>query len=76
MFVRELDRDIAGTVSPDKRGSGYGLTRFDDDRRLNFTRIESEPDVHFAHKQGFVAKTTATDPDRLKQLLAMARAEG
>jgi hypothetical protein len=76
MFVREQDRDIAGTVSPDKRGSGYGLTRFDDDPRLNFTLIESEPDVHFAHKQGFVAKTTATDPQRLKQLISMARVEG
>lgn len=70
MFVRELDRDIAGTVSPDKRGSGFGMTRFDDDLRLDFTRIESEEDVHFAHKQGFIAKTSATDPERLKILLA------
>ncbi|MDF3128519.1 MYG1 family protein [Kiritimatiellaeota bacterium B1221] len=72
MFVREQDRDIAGTISPDKRGSGFGLTRFDDDLRLNFTRIENEADVHFAHKQGFIAKTSATDPERLKQLLAQS----
>jgi hypothetical protein len=73
MFVRETGRDIAGTVSPDKRGSGYGLTRVDDDLRLNFAPLAGEPDVHFAHKQGFVAKTSATDPERLKQLLALAR---
>lgn len=71
-FVREQDRDIAGTVSPDKRGSGYGLTRFDDDLRLDFTRVEQEDDVHFAHRQGFIAKTSATDPERLKTLLALA----
>jgi hypothetical protein len=74
-FVREQDRDIAGTVSPDKRGSGYGCTRFDDDQRLDFTRITDEEDVHFAHKQGFVAKTSATDPERLKALLEMARTD-
>ncbi|WFB34543.1 MYG1 family protein [Kiritimatiellota bacterium B12222] len=72
MFVREQDREIIGTVSPDKRGNGFGLTRFDDDLRLNFTRIEKEEDVHFAHKQGFVAKTSATDPERLKQLVAQS----
>ncbi len=74
MFVREQDRDIAGTVSPDKRGSGFGMTRFDDDLRLDFTQIENEADVHFAHKQGFIAKTSATDPERLKQLLSQSRA--
>lgn len=76
MFVREQERDIAATVSPDKRGTGYGLTRVDDDPRLDFTRVEGEPDVHFAHKQGFVAKTSATDPQRLRQLLARARVPG
>jgi len=72
-FVREQNRDIAGIVSPDKRGNGFGMTRFDDDRRLDFTQIEQEEDVHFAHKQGFVAKTSATDPERLQQLLAQSQ---
>ena len=34
--------------------------------------VEGEPDVHFAHKSGFMCKTTATDPERLKQLIAGA----
>ncbi len=72
-FVREQERDIAGILSPDKRGSGYGLARFDDDLRLDFTQIADEADVHFAHRQGFIAKSTATDPERLKSLLAQSR---
>lgn len=59
-------------VYPDRRGSGYGLSRIDDDPRLDFTRIGSEPDVHFTHAGGFVAKTSATDPERLRELLCKA----
>ena len=62
----------AGLIYPDRRGPGYGLSRFNDDPRLNFTRIEAQPDVHFAHKQGFVAKVSASDPERLKALVAHA----
>ena len=40
--------------------------------RMDFTNLESEDDVHFAHARGFVSKTSATEPDRLKQLLATA----
>ena len=36
------------------------------------SRVESEPDVHFAHKSGFMCKTSASDPDRLKALLTIA----
>jgi hypothetical protein len=63
---------VAGLVYPDRRGSGYGLSRHNDDPRLEFTRIEGCDDVHFAHARGFVAKTSATDKGRLKELLASA----
>lgn len=63
---------VAGMIYPDRRGSGYGLSRFNDDPRLDFTRIESEEDVHFTHKRGFVAKVTATEPERLRELVAAA----
>ena len=36
---------------------------------MDFARIGEEPDVHFAHAAGFVAKSSATDPDRLKELV-------
>jgi hypothetical protein len=68
-----LAGDVAALVYPDRRSSGYGLTRFRDSPQFDFTRIESEPDVHFAHARGFVAKSSATDPVRLRDLLAKAR---
>lgn len=63
---------IIGIISPDRRSTGYGLTRFRDHPRLDFTQVAAEPDVHFAHAGGFVAKTTATDPARLRKLFRMA----
>ena len=44
-----------------------------DSLRMDFTRVEDEGDVHFAHARGFVAKTSATDPERLRELLAKAQ---
>ncbi len=72
-FLREkgLDSSVAGTIYPDRRNTGYGISRYNDHPALDYTQIEAEPDVHFAHKSGFVAKTTATAIDRLKQLAAM-----
>jgi hypothetical protein len=67
-----LDERIVATIAPDRRGGGYGLSRHRDHPRLDFTRISGEPDVHFTHKRGFVAKTSATDPQRLRQLLMLA----
>ena len=65
-------REIAALVYPDRRGGGFGLSRHNDHPHLDFTRIENEADVHFAHARGFVAKTSATDPARLRQLLGQS----
>jgi hypothetical protein len=67
-----LDDRIVAVVAPDRRSGGYGLSKHRDHPRLDFTRIKSEADVHFAHQRGFVAKTSATDPQRLRQLLVLA----
>ena len=67
------DAQTAALVYPDRRNSGYGLSRHNDDPRYDFTRIEKEPDVHFAHARGFVAKTTATEVARLQELLRLAK---
>jgi Uncharacterised protein family (UPF0160) len=67
-----LGNRVLALVSPDRRSGGYGLARHRDSQRLDFTRISNEPDVHFAHARGFVAKTSATDPQRLRQLLTLA----
>lgn len=75
---RGVEGEVVGMVSPDRRSSGYGLERFRDNPRLDFTRIADLPGVHYAHARGFIAKTTLTDVAELKALLvqaAISRAE-
>lgn len=64
--------DVVAMIYPDRRSDGYGLSRVNDNPQLDFTRIEGEADVHFSHKRGFVAKTSATSPARLAELVAKA----
>ncbi|HRE83200.1 MAG TPA: MYG1 family protein [Opitutaceae bacterium] len=73
-YVQEqgLNERVVAVVSPDRRGRGFGLSRHRDHPRLDFTRIKAETDVHFVHARGFVAKTSATEAGRLKELLKMA----
>lgn len=63
---------IAAIVYPDRRGAGYGIGRYEDHPNLDFSRVEGQPDVHFAHVSGFMCKTTATSPTRLKSLIIAA----
>ena len=72
---RGLVDDVVGMVYPDRRSTGYGLSRFRDNSRLDFTRIAGEPDVHFTHARGFVAKTSASEVPQLRQLIAKAGVE-
>ncbi len=67
-----LETTIAAIVYPDRRGAGYGIARYEDHPSLDFSRVQAEPDVAFAHKSGFMCKTTATDPVRLQALIAQA----
>lgn len=64
-----LTSDIVGLIYPDRRGPGYGLSRFRDNPRLDFTCISNHETVHFAHARGFVAKTSATEKKQLLELL-------
>jgi hypothetical protein len=66
------NQNVIGMIYPDRRGDGYGLSRFNDNLLLDFTRISEESDVHFAHARGFMAKTSATTPERLKSLMTSA----
>lgn len=60
-------------VYPDRRSTGYALARVNDHPDFDFNRIAREPDVHFVHASGFLAKTAATDTERLRALLQQAR---
>jgi hypothetical protein len=74
IIQRGLAGAVVGLVYPDRRSTGYGLSRFQDNARLDFTRIAACPDVHFAHVRGFVAKTSASEVGRLKSLMIQAGA--
>lgn len=63
------EQRVTGMVYPDRRGSGFALSRFNDHLGFDFTRVANEPDVHFAHARGFVAKSSATEPARIRELL-------
>lgn len=72
-YIDSVGENVSGLIYPDRRGDGYGLSRHEDSELLDFTKIENEPDVHFAHARGFVAKTSATDRERLVELMLKAR---
>lgn len=70
--AHKLDKVIAAIIYPDRRGDGYGIGRYEDHPGLDFARVDGQPDVHFAHKSGFMCKTTAREPARLQALVALA----
>jgi hypothetical protein len=70
--AHRLDSVIAAIIYPDRRGEGFGIGRYEDHPNLDFSRVEAQPDVHFAHTSGFMCKTSATEPDRLKELVTAA----
>jgi hypothetical protein len=39
---------------------------------MDFSKVEGEADVHFAHARGFIAKTSAVDEVRLQTLLVQS----
>jgi hypothetical protein len=71
-----LGSTVAAVVYPDRRGEGYGISRYEDHASLDFSRLEGEPDVHFAHKSGFMCKTSASTPERLQALVCAAWIDG
>jgi hypothetical protein len=67
-----LKNEILALIYPDSRGAGYGMRRFNDDPRLDFSQLQAEADVHFTHARGFIAKTSANETARLKEMLKLA----
>lgn len=48
---------IGFLVAHNDRGKGWTLYRYDDDPRIDFSQIEDDERIQFAHKNGFIAKT-------------------
>ena len=70
-----LEEEIIAVISPDSRGAGYGMRRYNDNQTIDFSKLDTELDVHFAHARGFIAKTSTTETERLKFLLKKALVE-
>ncbi len=68
-FRAESGKDIPVSVTPDPRGPGYGLFRFDDDERVDFTRLKSLQCMDFVHAGGFYATTAGTREAMLEALV-------
>lgn len=72
--VRELHYpNAAFSITLDQRGEGYCIYRYDDDPRLDFSRLEESPLIEFAHKVGFLCTTKEKLPlDQLNDLIRQA----
>lgn len=57
MYMARTEKEIGIVVSKDDRGEGLTLFRVDDHPKVDFSRIEEEEEILFAHKGGFIAKT-------------------
>ena len=68
-----LDEEVVAMVYPDSRGEGYGMRRYNDSPVVDFSKLSEEPEVHFTHNRGFIAKTSCTEISRLKEMLLLAR---
>ena len=68
-----LEEEVVAMVYPDSRGGGYGMRRYDDNLAMDFSQLSEQPDVHFTHNRGFIAKTSTTEVSRLKELLLLAK---
>lgn len=59
----------AASVTPDNRGPGMTLFRFDEHPAVDFRRISDEPDVAYVGHKGFIAKITTCEWSRIETLL-------
>ena len=64
-----LEEDVVAMVYPDSRGQGYGMRRYNDSQIVDFSKLSDEPEVHFTHNRGFIAKTSSTEISKIKEML-------
>ena len=65
--------EAAVSLSWDDRGKGWSLYRFNDAPCVDFSVLEGDPAIMFAHKGGFIAKTAGRLPlDEVLKLVERA----
>jgi len=62
-------KTMAFSICHDDRGEGLTLYRYDDHPRIDFSRLEGRPEVIFAHKGGFIAKSKGRDHEEALNLV-------
>lgn len=67
-------KPVAVLIAPDDRGSGWTLYRYSDHPRVDFSRLEGEEGILFAHKGGFIAKTRGREGGIAAALSLVAKA--
>jgi hypothetical protein len=61
-------------VAHNDRGKGWTLYRYDDNQKIDFSQIENDERIQFAHKNGFIAKTKEMiSRKEIIQLLQLSR---
>lgn len=56
-LLKEHNLNVGFVIMRDDRGPGWVLYRYDDDKRIDFSKLKDHEDIHFAHANGFIAKT-------------------
>jgi hypothetical protein len=63
---------MAFSITRDDRGEGFSLYRFDDHPGLDFSKLQGNPAVTFAHVGGFIAKTSKMAVTEAIELVGLA----
>jgi len=61
-YSQQLDPPAEISVSYDGRGEGWRLARINDAMDVDFSKLEGDEKIKFAHKTGFIAKTKQRIP--------------
>jgi len=61
-YSSQMDSPAEISVSYDGRGEGWRLARLNDDKGVDFSKLEGDEKIRFAHKTAFIAKTKQRIP--------------
>jgi len=63
LYLRFLDDEqVVMSITPSNRGIGWEFLRLGDNMIVDFRAIADDPEVHFVHTSGFLAKTRTRLP--------------
>lgn len=71
-YIESMDNPASICVTYDNRGEGWKIRRHNDVEGVDFSSLEDHPDIQFAHKGGFIAKTKERlERERLVELISL-----